>query len=129
MPERSDDWRRQAEHDLQVAARLCQSGDYDWSCFAAQQAAEKAIKSVFHRHHQEAWGHSVAALLRALAAEHHMSIDPERLEDATLLDRFYIPARYPNAHPQGAPFQQFTRRDAETAIAAAEEILRLCDRI
>jgi HEPN domain-containing protein len=46
MAERSADWMRQAEADLRHARHALEDGDYEWSAFASQQAAEKAIKAV-----------------------------------------------------------------------------------
>jgi HEPN domain-containing protein len=47
------------------------------------------------------------------------------------LDRYYIPARYPNGLPGGTPFQSYTAEDLATALrdveaifAAAEPFLR-----
>jgi HEPN domain-containing protein len=44
MSNRHADWFRQAEADLQHARNSLESGDFEWSCFAAHQAAEKALK-------------------------------------------------------------------------------------
>ena len=51
MADRSGDWMRQAEGDLEHAGLSACEGDYEWACFAAQQAAEKAIKAVYYFHH------------------------------------------------------------------------------
>jgi HEPN domain-containing protein len=64
MPPRYNDWLRQAKRDLEHARRALDDGDYEWSCFAAQQSAEKAVKSAFLRLNRSAWGHSVSALLQ-----------------------------------------------------------------
>ncbi len=42
------------------------------------------------------------------------------------MDRHYIPARYPNAHPQGAPYEFYARADAERAVCHAEQIIGRC---
>lgn len=47
MPERSSDWLRQAEVDIEKAKLDLDWGYFEWACFTAQQAAEKAIKSLF----------------------------------------------------------------------------------
>ncbi len=63
MANRSQDWRRQAQHDLEHAKACRALGTYDWACFAVRQAAEKAVKA-FHLHiGQEAFGHLVRRLL------------------------------------------------------------------
>jgi HEPN domain-containing protein len=42
------------------------------------------------------------------------------------LDKAYIPTRYPNALPEGAPFESYTLEEAERLISYAEQILRFC---
>ena len=122
--ERSRDWMDQAESDLRHARSDVAGGYFDWACFSAQQAAEKAVKAVFQRMGAEAWGHSVADLLTELAARRTV---PERLHEAGLeLDKAYIPTRYPNAHPSGAPRTRYTRAEAERLISYADEILKFC---
>ena len=39
------------------------------------------------------------------------------------LDLHYVPARYPNGLPDLAPFQAYTREQAERAVASAGELL------
>lgn len=43
------------------------------------------------------------------------------------LDKTYMAARYPNAHPSGSPRRRYTRREAERLVNYAEQILRLCE--
>ena len=46
-----------------------------------------------------------------------------------LLNRWhYIPTRYPNFHPEGAPLDYYTKEDAERAVRCAEEIVEYCRR-
>jgi HEPN domain-containing protein len=40
MPNRYQDWFRQAERDLQQARESQRTELHEWACFAAQQAAE-----------------------------------------------------------------------------------------
>lgn len=54
MANRSRDWLRQAEQDLGHARRSRDLGDHDRACFAAQQAAEKAVKALHLAFGQEA---------------------------------------------------------------------------
>jgi len=46
--ERSADWMIQAEGDLLHARNDVAGGYYEWACFSAQHAAEKAVNAVFH---------------------------------------------------------------------------------
>ena len=45
MSNRAPDWLRQAQADLEHAQASLEDKDFEWSCFAAQQAAEKAINA------------------------------------------------------------------------------------
>ena len=127
MAERSRDWMAQAERDLQAARWQMEGGFYEWACFLCQQAAEKAVKAVFQRLGGEAMGHSVATLLRALGERTPV---PEEVQGCgRLLDRFYIPARYPNSWDTGSPKDYYTREDAGGALRCAEEVLRFCHRL
>ena len=67
--DRSQDWFAQAQRDLAQAKESRDSGRHEWACFAAQQAAEKAVKALHLSLGQEAWGHVVAKLLRELPVE------------------------------------------------------------
>lgn len=51
-----------------------------------------------------------------------MGMDP-LIEKARVLDNFYIPPRYPNSHPEGAPFEHYGPLQSEEVIRYAGEIL------
>ena len=40
-----------------------------------------------------------------------------------MLDNFYIPSRYPNGHPEGAPADHYRELQSNQAIEYAGEIL------
>ncbi len=124
---RSRDWWIQAQADLRHARRSREDGAYEWACFAAHQAAEKAIKAVFEDRGQQAWGHSLTHLLQALADEE--GVPPELIDLARILDKHYIPTRYPNGLAEGAPTEFYTRKEADDAINYSEAILRFCDHL
>ena len=121
MSNRSRDWLLQAERDLEQARDSRDAARHEWACFAAQQAAEKAVKALHLSLGQEAWGHMIARLLRELPPG---AGAPEDLFDkALVLDAYYIPARYPNGHPEGAPFEHYGPLQSGEAIRYASEIL------
>ncbi|OGG46584.1 MAG: DNA-binding protein [Candidatus Handelsmanbacteria bacterium RIFCSPLOWO2_12_FULL_64_10] len=124
MASRHEDWLKQGRRDLDHARRALEDGDCEWACFAAQQGAEKAVKAVYQKAGGVAWGHSVTVLLESLPE----SLQPEQglLDDAKELDKHYIPPRYPNAHPEGAPYEYYTRGEAERAIASAGRVIGFC---
>lgn len=123
--ERSRDWWTQAQADLSHAKAALSIRHFDWACFASHQAAEKALKAVLERRGEKAAGHSVRYLLSAVAGE---EARPETVAAAKILDKHYIPTRYPNGLVQGAPTEFYTEEEASDAIRRAEEILRFCDR-
>ena len=124
MPERSSDWLRQAEADLRHARNSRKSGDFEWACFAAQQAAEKSVKALFHKLHLDAWGHTVSILLANLPPE--IDVPKGLIEKAKVIDKHYIPARYPNGFDSGAPTDFYTPGEADTAIRNAGVIIEFC---
>ena len=126
MSNRAPDWLRQAEADLQHAELARNNADYEWSCFAAQQAAEKALKALFISLHGDPWGHSVLALLEGLPEAVKRLVNEDLLNSARALDKHYIPTRYPNGFAQGAPMDYYTKRDGEESIGYAKSILEFC---
>jgi HEPN domain-containing protein len=124
MGNRYKDWWRQAEADLRHARNALADGDYEWSCFAAQQAAEEAIKALFQKLGMDAWGHTLTVLIGNLPS----TIQPptELIDYARILDKHYIPTRYPNGFDSGAPTDFYTSMEAQYAIQCAESILEFC---
>lgn len=41
-------WLKQAEADLKAARDNLEDANYEWSCFQAQQSAEKALKAFLY---------------------------------------------------------------------------------
>jgi HEPN domain-containing protein len=68
----------QAVGDLEHARSDRERGFYEWACFSAQQAAEKAVKAVFQKMGAEAWGYSIADLLQELARQHPVASGADR---------------------------------------------------
>ena len=126
MSNRAPDWLRQAEADLEHAQSALEAGDFEWSCFASQQGAEKALKALFYHLHGDPWGHSLLALTEGLPDPTRASVTPDLLDSAKALDKHYIPTRYPNGFAQGAPTDYYTKRDAEESIRHAQSIFSFC---
>jgi len=119
VPNRAKDWLEQAERNLEQAVASRKEGRHEWACFAGQQAAELAVKALHLWHGQEAWGHAVARLLEDLPGQAPLDL----IERSKVLDNFYVPTRYPNGHPEGAPFRHYGSYQSEEAIRHAGEIL------
>jgi HEPN domain-containing protein len=121
MPNRARDWLAQAVRDLEQAEDSRRAGRHEWACFAAHQSAEKAVKALHLHLGQEAWGHVVARLVQELPAA--ARADDDLVERGKVLDNFYVPARYPSGHPEGAPFEHYGRLQSDEAIGHAGAIL------
>ena len=106
MANRATDWLKQAERDLKQARASQSLESFEWACFAAHQAAEKAVK---------------ARLLSELPDT--VEVPALLKQKARVLDNFYIPTRYPNSHAEGAPFEHYGPLQSEEAIRYAGEIL------
>jgi HEPN domain-containing protein len=124
MPNRAEDWLRQAERDLEVAYTTLSAAQYDWSCFASQQAAEKALKGLYQVHHAEGWGHVLADLVRSISDKEPRVAS--FMESGKILDKYYIVTRYPNGLAKGAPADAYTKTEAEQAIRYAKDIFEFC---
>ena len=121
MGSRHADWFRQAEADLRLAGQARDGAAHDWACFAAQQAAEKALKAVLMSRGADAWGHTVTALLGVVAPDGAAGED--LVVCAKTLDKHYIPTRFPSGLDAGAPTDFYTRKDSDDAIACAERLI------
>ncbi|MGE0538942.1 MAG: HEPN domain-containing protein [Dehalococcoidia bacterium] len=121
MTNRAGDWLRQAERDLDQAEESRRSSRHEWGCFAAHQAAEKAVKAAHLHAGQEAWGHAVARLLTELPSS--FQTPAGLIEQARVLDNFYIPTRCADAHPEGAPFEHYGPLQSEEAVRHARTVI------
>lgn len=118
------DWLEQASRDLRHAENARDDEDFEWSAFAAQQSAEKALKALILEKGGEPWGQSVTGLVEVLPAD--VGAPADILEAARRLDKHYLPTRYPNGFAEGYPGKFYTRGEAKGAIDDASQILEFC---
>ncbi len=119
MNEESKRWLRFAEEDLQMAQLAASQEIYNQVCFHAQQSVEKALKALLiEQGHSPPRTHRLGDILALLDIEPFTS----NLE-IQLLDRFYIPTRYPDALPGALPEGLPGKKDADEAYATAHETL------
>jgi HEPN domain-containing protein len=120
-------WLQTAREDLHAAHTLLTGGNYPQACFCAQQAAEKAVKALWRALDAEPRGHSATKLLQEFPRKMELSYCEQLVEKAALLDKFYIPTRYPNGLPDVTPGQVYQRAEAEIGIEAAQSIVNACE--
>lgn len=115
-------WLRQAEYDLKSARHSSEGGFHAAACFQAQQAVEKGLKAYLYAQGERfVLGHSVAELCARCAR-----VDDRFFalaQDVAVLDRFYIPTRYPNGLPGGIPAEAFLAEDAHRALSLAAQAI------
>lgn len=126
MPDRSADWISQAQRDLEHARKDVTDRYFEHACFEAQQAAEKAVKGLYLHFKAEGWGHRVGLLLEELPLA-GIKTPIRFIDDAKILDQYYVPSRYPNGFESGAPKDFFTEEQAADAVRRAGGIIEWCE--
>jgi HEPN domain-containing protein len=119
-------WYQQATYDLQAARWNIEGGFHATACFLAQQAGEKALKSLLYylgARRVVLLTHSLVQMVQE--AGKRLKPVLSVLDQARELDLHYIPSRYPNGLPSGYPHQFYGREMAQQALQAAEDILTI----
>ena len=113
-------WLVFAREDLRVAELALAENLYNQVCFHCQQCAEKALKGLLaHRGQTPPRTHRLGDLLALLEPNPLALIALE----VQLLDRFYIPTRYPDALPGSLPEGLPGFEDAQEALAVARQVM------
>lgn len=123
-------WLATARDDMESARILEKNGKYAHACSHAQQAAEKSLEAVWIREDADPWGHSIKKLVDDLESVNlttHQYFS-EYTRGGLVLDRFYIPTRYPNGLPELTPAEAFTEDDASQCILLAGSIVSAVER-
>ena len=121
-------WLRLSRRDLISCSKLLEEEIYETVCFLAQQAAEKSLKAVAYLGGaRRVLGHSCCRLVQQLEVQ-HPSLTVFK-ESAGLLDQVYTSSRYPDDELEVAPYDLFSRSQAEDLMARAGEIVEEAGRI
>ncbi|MFA6222196.1 MAG: HEPN domain-containing protein [Desulfomonilaceae bacterium] len=119
-------WLQTAAEDLAAARTLYDHEMYAASCFHSQQAGEKSIKAIWFFEDEDPWGHSVKKLVDEFPKKDDFPDLAEVNNFAALLDKYYIPTRYPNGLPDLTPGQVYIQSDAAVGLVAASGFIELC---
>lgn len=128
MPARDEilNWLAEARADLKHCKVSIDAGDYSWACFAAQQAAEKALKSIIlHLLGIYPRSHDLVKLYRVVAGQVDLGV---KLHELATLSAYYTQAKYPNAGLE-RPSEEMTKEQAEQALKIAEGIVNEVSKI
>jgi len=110
---------------LRAAKNSLKSKNFEWSCFQAQQVAEKALKAfLYNKGYTSILTHSIKELINeSIKFESEFN---QFKSVSRFLDTFYIPTRYPNGLVGNlAPFEYYEEEDAIKCINYAESILMI----
>lgn len=119
-------WLLTAEEDLRAADLLAQASAYAQACFYAQQSGEKAVKALWYLIDADPWGHSIQKLIVEFPGKTNLPDLETWVERSALLDKFYIPTRYPNGLPDLTPGQVYTHEDAQRGLEASRALVAAC---
>ncbi len=119
MPPDAHKWLDFAREDLQMAKLAMRDSLFNQVCFHAQQAAEKSLKYLLVGNGiLPPKTHKLGDLLGLLPVD-----APDDLcRQLLLLDRFYIPTRYPDAVPGSLASGMPDKADAQEALSSLEAL-------
>lgn len=124
MSKDAERWLDFAREDIRMAELALQWDIFNQTCFHSQQCTEKALKSLISsRGTSPPRTHRLVDILSMLEP----ALLADIANDIQLLDRFYIPTRYPDALPGALPDDLPTRQDAEQALTIAQQVLKVAD--
>ena len=121
--EQAERWLKQAIHDFKVAQKHSADLFSSDACFMAEQTAQKALKAfLYFSGERFIHFHSVTKLVSICTQKESSFL--KWVDQAKLLDKYYIPTRYPDALPEPAvPYEEFTQNEAKEAVESARQIL------
>jgi HEPN domain-containing protein len=122
-------WLDQAEHNLEVAKINFNSKFYSDACFMAEQTSQVALKAfIICNKKRKVWEHSIQELTR-ISSDYDKRFE-SLIEAGKILDKYYVPTRYPDALPSPAvPYKTYNEKDAREALSLAEEIVKLVKKV
>ena len=105
-------WLEQAERDLKAAKDSLKAGNYEWACFQAQQASEKALKALYIKRHEKLLKvHDLVLLARKLDAPEEIVIICSKINPS------YVDTRYPDL------LKDYSEKESEDIINSAGKVL------
>ncbi len=116
-------WFHQAYFDLRACRWNIEGGFHDTACFLAQQAGEKALKSLLYylgSRRKALLTHSLVEMVKEAGSK--LEKIKDLLNEARQLDLHYIPSRYPNGIPSGFPHEFYSAEISEQALKSANQI-------
>ena len=127
--DRANVWFAQARYDLDAALLSLENKFNEWACFQAEQAAEKALKSMIVKTGERAPRiHKLSALI-GVVKKYVPSLKGTYIQASTL-QAFTFVSRYPFLLPgqYNAPHEYITAVEAKQCIEEATAILEIANK-
>lgn len=119
----SENWIKQSNYDLESAKSNAELGNHALACFLSHESAVKIVSGYLYSKGAEfVWGSSLSDL-----CEDAMVFDPSFdlvKSVAMLLDKYYLPTRFPTNLPGDSPYEVYDNNDSSRAIEIAEEVTK-----
>jgi HEPN domain-containing protein len=127
-------WEIQYTRDLELARLAAANAYYEWACYLAQQAAEKAVKTLVFELEihppSNLKTHDIRHLSRFIPKKLFNGINRGTFETACAeLRSREQPSRYPGIYDNHCPSTFFNEPEARLAISQAETVIDCVRRI
>lgn len=118
-----NNWFVFAEEDLKLAEYSLKEKIYNQACFHSQQGVEKMPKGYLKKNKKRIPRTHLLDDLLNLCVEIDRNFSKLK-EYCLILDKYYIPTRYPDALPGMLPHGMPMAEDAKTAVDVLKEIMQ-----
>jgi len=119
---KGNNWFVFAEEDIKMAELAFKEKIYNQVCFHSQQGVEKILKGYLESKNKlSPKTHKLTDIASLIKNTELKNLKNEII----LLDRFYIPTRYPDAIPGSLPEGLPTEKDAIEALRIAKKVMKL----
>ena len=119
MKEEIKRWESQADADLKSAKNSLKSKDYYLAAFMSQQSAEKILKALYLKKHNELRKiHDLTYFAR------NLELSEDLIGKCEELSKVYIETRYPDIGNGKIPAKKFSKSDSEKFLKIAKEVLK-----
>jgi len=127
--EEFDRWIKSAIKTLESAQHDYVNEDYNWACFKLHQAVEKALKALLWGVGIPRTGHSLPKLLGYINEVGKINVPNNIKEACIILNKFYIPTRYPNAWSEGIPEEYYSKSETENAVKLTKKVINWVENV
>ncbi len=117
-------WRESAQHDLESAGTIFNSGRYDWCLFVGHLALEKLLKALFVDRNDNVIPPRIHNLVR-LAELSKIKLSDEQKFNLDKINDFNIEARYPDYKLEF--YKRCTRNYAKEQLNKIKELYTWLD--